>query len=152
MRGGFWVETNGIIPLSKGRLQITPRSLLRIRELYAFKLPNLRRNRPVRSVPHRKLNSSCCRSCGSTRGFDFLFCGGALLPFVLRAIAGAGMRSGASRDAFPSGAWERHRFNGGAVGFVLEVVAGGEVESCEGEVVAARDWHGACLPGSAFWK
>ena len=30
--------------------------------------------------------------------------------------------------------------------------AGGEVESCEGEVVAARDWHGACLPGSAFWK
>ena len=41
---------------------------------------------------------------------------------------------------------------GGAVGFVLEVVAGGEVESCEGEVVAARDWHGACLPGSAFWK
>ena len=36
---------------------------------------------------------------------------------------------------------------GGAVGFVLEVVAGGEVESCEGEVVAARDWHGACLPG-----
>ena len=25
-------------------------------------------------------------------------------------------------------------------------------ESCEGEVVAARDWHGACLPGSAFWK
>ena len=41
---------------------------------------------------------------------------------------------------------------GGAVGFALEVVAGGEVESCEGEVVAARDWHGACLPGSAFWK
>ena len=30
--------------------------------------------------------------------------------------------------------------------------AGGEVESCEGEVVAARDWHGAYLPGSAFWK
>ena len=30
--------------------------------------------------------------------------------------------------------------------------AGGEVESCEGEGVAARDWHGACLPGSAFWK
>ena len=29
---------------------------------------------------------------------------------------------------------------------------GREVESCEGEVVAARDWHGACLPGSAFWK
>ena len=26
------------------------------------------------------------------------------------------------------------------------------VDSCEGEVVAARDWHGACLPGSAFWK
>ena len=39
---------------------------------------------------------------------------------------------------------------GGAVGFVLEVVAGGAVESCEGEVVAARDWHGACLPGSAL--
>ena len=36
--------------------------------------------------------------------------------------------------------------------FVLRAVAGGEVESCEGEVVAARDWHGACLPGSAFWK
>ena len=35
--------------------------------------------------------------------------------FVPGAIAGAGMRSRASRDAFPSGAWERHRFNGGVV-------------------------------------
>ena len=34
--------------------------------------------------------------------------GGALLPFVLRVVAGAGI-SGASRDAFPSGAWERQR-------------------------------------------
>ena len=51
-----------------------------------------------------------------------------------------------------AGAAAREGHCGGAVGFVLEVVAGGEVESCEGEVVAARDWHGACLPGSAFWK
>ena len=51
-----------------------------------------------------------------------------------------------------SGATAREGHCGSAVGFVLEVVAGGEVESCEGEVVAARDSHGACLPGSAFWK
>ena len=43
-------------------------------------------------------------------------------------------------------------FWGALLLFVLMAVAGGEVESCEGEVVAARDWHGACLPGSAFWK
>ena len=41
---------------------------------------------------------------------------------------------------------------GGRFCVCLRAVAGGEVESCEGEVVAARDWHGACLPGSAFWK
>ena len=40
----------------------------------------------------------------AARGF-FVFVGGALLPFVLGLVAGARMRSGASRDAFPSGAW-----------------------------------------------
>ena len=44
--------------------------------------------------------------------------------FVLGAIAGAGVRSGASRDAFPSGAWERHRFNGGAVAVCFEGCCG----------------------------
>ena len=34
------------------------------------------------------------------------------------------MRSGASRDAFPSGAWERHRGGGALLPFVLRVVAG----------------------------
>ena len=34
------------------------------------------------------------------------------------------MRSGASRDAFPSGAWERHRFNGGAVAVCFEGCCG----------------------------
>ena len=46
----------------------------------------------------------------------------------------------------------QHEGLGGLGDLFWEVVAGGEVESCEGEVVAARDWHGACLPGSAFWK
>ena len=50
--------------------------------------------------------------------------GGALLLFVLRVVAGAGMRSRASRDAFPSGAWERHRGGGALLPFVLRVVAG----------------------------
>ena len=44
--------------------------------------------------------------------------------FVPGAVAGAGMRSGASRDAFPSGAWERHRGGGALLPFVLRVVAG----------------------------
>ena len=34
------------------------------------------------------------------------------------------MRSRASRDAFPSGAWERHRFNGGAVAVCFEGCCG----------------------------
>ena len=37
---------------------------------------------------------------------------------------GGGMRSRASRDAFPSGAWERHRGGGALLPFVLRVVAG----------------------------
>ena len=35
------------------------------------------------------------------------------------------MRSRASRDAFPSGTWERHRFNGGAVAVCFEGCCGG---------------------------
>ena len=47
-----------------------------------------------------------------------------VLCVSLRAVAGAGMRSRASRDAFPSGAWERHRGGGALLLFVLRVVAG----------------------------
>ena len=62
----------------------------------------------------------------------FCFCGlWEVLCVSLRAVAGAGMRSGASRDAFPSGAGERHGFNGGVVAVCFEgllrehVLAGG---------------------------
>ena len=55
----------------------------------------------------------------------FCFCGlWEVLCVSLRAVAGAGMRSRALRDAFPSGAWERHRFNGGAVAVCFEGCCG----------------------------
>ena len=94
----------------------------------------------------------------SGRGFNFRAIRLALMP-----VRKPGRRGGCERISLEF-RWEdkggvircagrpREGHCGGAVGFVLEVVAGGEVESCEGEVVAARDSHGACLPGSAFWK
>ena len=59
----------------------------------------------------------------------FCFCGlWEVLCVSLRAVAGAGMRSRASRDAFPSGAWERHNvlfgFVGGAVAVCFEGCCG----------------------------
>ena len=65
-----------------------------------------------------------------------------LLPFVLKAIAGAGVRSGASRDAFPSGAWERHRFNGGAVAVYPEGGCDSERWTLERPHTAYRRWIG----------
>ena len=54
--------------------------------------------------------------------------------FVPGAVAGAGMRSGASRDAFPSGAWERHRRHRGG-GALLRLFRGRLRErECEAEL------------------
>ena len=62
-----------------------------------------------------------CRLRRDGTRIAFCFCGlWEVLCVSLRAVAGAGMRSRASRDAFPSGAWERHRFNGGAVAVCFE--------------------------------
>ena len=60
-------------------------------------------------------------AAGATRRglMRFLVLWGAVVV-CSEGVAGAGMRSGASRDAFPSGAWERHRFNGGAVAVCFE--------------------------------
>ena len=72
----------------------------------------------------------------------FCFCGlWEVLCVSLRAVAGAGMRSRASRDAFPSGAWERHRFNGGAVAVCFEGLL-------RGHVLAAGAASHACRRGS----
>ena len=51
------------------------------------------------------------------------------------------MRSGASRDAFPSGAGERHGFNGGAVAVCFEGLL-------RGHVLAAGAASHACRRGS----
>ena len=79
---------------------------------------------------------------------------GALLPFVLRVVAGACVGRGSGQPRMPPQERQHEGLGGLGDSFAvgLGAVAGGEVESCEGEVVAARDWHGACLPGSAFWK
>ena len=64
-------------------------------------------------------------AAGAAARGGFCFCGlWEVLCVSLRAVAGAGMRSRASRDAFPSGAWERHRFNGGAVAVCFEGCCG----------------------------
>ena len=67
-----------------------------------------------------------CRLRRDGTRIAFCFCGlWEVLCVSLMAVAGAGMRSRASRDAFPSGAWERHRFNGGAVAVCFEGCCGG---------------------------
>ena len=67
-----------------------------------------------------------------TRGFFVL---GDSFAVGLGAVAGAGMRSRASRDAFPSGAWERHNALFGFVGGVVAVC----FEGCCGSMCWPRE-------------
>ena len=85
-----------------------------------------------------------CRLRRDGTRIAFCFCGlWEVLCVSLMAVAGAGMRSRASRDAFPSGAWERHRFNGGAVAVCFEGCCGGMCWPQERPANRSRRWSGS---------